>query len=408
MKAQALAVTVLRTGLAIDAMSMDPDWSSFDAVLTIGRRHVEAAGAVVVNSNGWVARLGMAPGITLPWRPTPANAIGSLAAACLGVGAIAIIVLKLPLTAPALELSMFEHRSSPLGGLDLGPALPAVPLSIDAVVFGCGGVTNGWAYAVRRLSIRGVLDAVDKQSMREENLGPYVLSTWADIGKPKSDLLKKVLKPAIKVTARPEPLEFYKIRLDQGLVRMPRLVVAGLDDIPPRHVVQRLWPEILIDMAGGGTTTQLVVHHAGQPGICLLEALRAPQAMTDFADRMADATGLSADRIRNSATDAITAEDVAAAPYAHRKVLEAARRAGRLVCGRITDHNLYEEGYSDDFAPAVPFVSAFSGIVGAAETTKALMGLSEPLHQQFEFRTMRGRRLQLQRSPTCECGSQLD
>src|SRR5260370_36981589 len=130
---------------------MDLDWSRCDAVLTIGRRPVEAAGAVVVSSNGWVARLGTAPGITLPWRPTRANAIGSLAAACLGVGAIAIIVLKLPLTAPTLELSMFEHRSSPLGGLDFGPALPAVPLSIDAVVFGCEGVTNGLAYALRRL-----------------------------------------------------------------------------------------------------------------------------------------------------------------------------------------------------------------------------------------------------------------
>jgi hypothetical protein len=65
----------------------------------------------------------------------------------------------------------------------------------------------------------------------------------------------------------------------------------------------------------------------------------------------------------------------------------------------VTDHNLHEEGYSDEFAPAVPFVSALSGIIGAAETMKALRGLSAPLHHQFDFRTMHGRRLHLSRSP---------
>jgi hypothetical protein len=386
-------------------MTQDPMWTGFDAVLTVGRRPVEASGAVTVNSNGWVARLGTSSGSPLTWRRTRANAIGALAAACLGVGAVASILLKLHPSYDAFELSLFELQAGPVGSLGFGPSLPAVPLEIDAIVFGCGGVTNGWAYTARRLPIRGALEAVDKQSLRKENLGTYVLSSWTDLDKSKSALIKKVLKPAIKVTPRPEPLEFYKIRLDRSLVRMPSLIVAGLDDILSRHVVQRLWPAILIDMAGGGTTTQLVVHHAGGTGICLLEALRAPDRTADFAERMEATTGLSADRIRNNPTDAISAEDVAAAPAAHREALEAARRVGRLVCGRITDHNLYEEGYAADFAPAVPFVSALSGIVGAAETTKALMGLSQPLHQQFEFRTMRGRSLQLERSPVCECNN---
>jgi hypothetical protein len=241
------------------------------------------------------------------------------------------------------------------------------------------------------------------QSLRIQNLGPYVLSSWTDIGQPKTDLIRTALAPAIKVTARPEPLEFYMIRLDKGLVTAPRLFIAGLDEILPRHVVQRRWPQTLIDMAGGGTTTQVVVHHAGGAGLCLLEALRAPEGSADFAARMAAATGLSAERIRNNPTDPISEVDVACAPPEHREALEGARRSGRLVCGRITDHNLYEEGYAAEFAPAVPFVSAFSGMVGAAETVKALMGLSVPLHDQFEFRTMHGRRLELERSAGCEC-----
>ncbi len=378
-------------------------WNSFDAVLTVGRERLESERAVTINSNGWIARIGGGSGAPLPWRRTHANAVGALAAACLGAGAIAVMLLKLPRSVQAFELSLFEHRAGPLGSLDMGPPLPTDRLDVDALVVGCGAVTNGWAYTVRRLPIRGALEAVDKESLRKENLGLYVLSTWGDLGKPKSALIRRVLRPAISVTPRPEPFDFYKIRIDRRLVRIPRLVIAGLDEIPARHAVQRLWPEVLIDMAGGGTTTQLVIHRTGLTGICLLEALREPEHTLHFAEQMAAATGLSVERIRGNPTDLITAEDVASAHPNHRKALEAARRQGRQLCGRITDHNLYEEGYTDEFAAAVPFVSAFAGVIGAAETMKALMGLSVPLHHQFEFRTMRGRRLELQRSLACEC-----
>lgn len=87
---------------------------------------------------------------------------------------------------------------------------------MDALLCGCGGVSNGWAYAVRRLPIRGALDAVDKQSLRKENFGPYVLSSWAELTKPKALVLKKALEPRIIVTPRSDPLEFYKIRLTRA------------------------------------------------------------------------------------------------------------------------------------------------------------------------------------------------
>jgi hypothetical protein len=402
-KARALALAILQTEAAVEVLTEDPDWTRFDAVLTVGRRSVKADGALVINSNGWVARLGTTSSIVLPWTYSRANAVGALTAACLGVGATAAILLRMPGPPQAFELSMFNLRTGPLQSLAFGPMLPVVPPQIHAVVFGCGGVTNGWAYAVRRLPIRGALEAVDMQSLRKENLGPYVLSTWADLDKSKAALIKKALSPGIKVTSRPEPLEFYKIRLDQGLVEIPRIMIAGLDAIAPRHVVQRLWPDVLIDMASGGTTTQLVVHHAGGAGCCLLEALELPDGTADFAQRMADATGLSAQRIRNNPTDPISEEDIAAAPPEHRGKLETARRTGRLVCGRVTEYNLSEEGYSTAFHPAVPFVSALSGIAGAAETMKALMGASVPFHHQFEFGTMRSRRRQLERSSLCEC-----
>lgn len=402
-RAKRLGVLIVRSDAAVQVLSEDPNWNAFDVVITIGQSPAPVPGAITINSAGWVARMATGPDTYVPHQPSKYNAIGALAAACLGVGAASTILLKLPPATHAFELSLFDHATGEFGSLEPGPLLPSSALEIDALLFGCGGVTNGWAYAIRRLPVRGVIEAVDKQSLRKENLGPYVLSSWSDLDKPKAVLIRRALAPRFKVTPRPEPLEFYMIRLDQKLVSLPQLVIAGLDDIPPRHTVQRLWPRVLIDLAGGGTTTQLVVHHAGGDGMCVLEALRAPEGRHDFAAKMAAATGLSAERIRNNPTDPISLDDVQSAPPEYRSALEAARRDGRLICGRVTDHNLLEEAYTDDFAPAVPFVSAFSGIDGAASTMRVLMGLSIPIHHQFDFKTLRGRAIRLRRSPECEC-----
>jgi len=63
------------------------------------------------------------------------------------------------------------------------------------------------------------------------------------------------------------------------------------------------------------------------------------------------------------------------------------------------------EGHDPDFAPAVPFVTALSGIKGAAETVKWLMGQRYPhsLHFQHSFESGRARALGMVCNPDCEC-----
>jgi len=61
------------------------------------------------------------------------------------------------------------------------------------------------------------------------------------------------------------------------------------------------------------------------------------------------------------------------------------------------------EAASPDFAPAVPFVTAFSGIIGAAETLKVLLGFSVGLHFQRHFHYNRTRILQMVCDPECQC-----
>src|SRR5207253_957466 len=98
--------------------------------------------------------------------------------------------------------------------------------------------------------------------------------------------------------------------------------------------------------------------------------------------------------------------DVAAAPPEKRAALEAARRRGQRVCGRATGLDLNEEEPGTEFTPAVPFVTAFSGIVGAAQTTRRLFGAGGgSVHFQFSFLSYRARTMRMRCASDCECRS---
>src|SRR5207302_8935097 len=94
---------------------------------------------------------------------------------------------------------------------------------------------------------------------------------------------------------------------------LPPVIINGLDNVLTRHSVQRLWPATLIDMAAGGLTSQAIVNCADDHGGCLLTALEVPHNELDWADRLAQLTGLSAERIRKDPTSAITKSDIDAA-----------------------------------------------------------------------------------------------
>jgi len=186
---------------------------------------------------------------------------------------------------------------------------------------------------------------------------------------------------------------------------VPQLVVTGLDNVETRHSVQRLWPETLIDMAAGGFTSQVLVKNNRDPGLCLVSALEMRERDLTYSERLSGATGLAIDRILEAPTEPITKKDVAGAPLEMQAELERARQAGELICGRIRYHNLSRESNGPYFDPAVPFVTSFSGVVGAAETMKWLMGRrhSHSLHLQYSFQSGRIRAFQMNCLPDCEC-----
>jgi hypothetical protein len=379
--------------------------SQFDAVINIGTEIAHDLPWTTVNSTGWVARVA-GPGSgtdRLLWLPDESNPIGALAAATLGTGRAFLFLVGRPLRKPAVEISLFTYQVSSPGALHPGPRLPVRPINLQGLVVGCGAVTNGWAYAIKRLPIQGEIDAIDKQALRIENVAPYVAASREWIDKSKAEMIAALLSPAIKVTPRPEEWELFKIRLRYGL-QVPPIVVNGLDNVETRHSVQRLWPDALIDMAAGGLTSQVITKAGQSESICLLRALDRTTGEIGWAERLAQETGLRVERILDEPTSAITEADVAAAPEEKRTMLDTARREGQLLCGRITEQNLRFEGPSDQFAPAVPFVTAFSGVVGAAETMKWLMGYRAlGLHFQHSFASGQSRRLSMQCAQDCEC-----
>jgi hypothetical protein len=372
-----LANEIYGSGDWIKFIGSEREATEFDAIINVGSDIRNELPWITVNSTGWVARVADASAgfKSLPWSHKSANACGALGAACLGAGAAFLTILGKP-TSISQEISLFTHQQGNLGTLDDGPALPSDPLRIDAFLVGCGAVANGWAYTIKELPVVGLLQAIDRQSLCIENLGPYVLATSAKLKIPKTQIIADFLAPKIIVTPRPEEWELFKIRLTYGTV-VPPLIVNGLDHVGTRHSVQRLWPTMLIDMGAAALTSQVIVKPSSIDALCLLRALDVPPGEIEWAERLAVETGLSAERIRNESVTEITDADVDRADQSHRAKLETFR--GKLICGRITQHNLTMEAPNPDFAPAVPFVTAFSGVVGAAETLKFQSNRSRPL-----------------------------
>jgi hypothetical protein len=380
------------------------DVSDFDAVLNVGRKVAGDRPWITVNSAGWVARLAVSNSgaDTLFWESQPQNPVGAIAAASLGVGAVFLQIIGQPPKGP-VEFSLFSHESATPGTLGTGPQLPSSPLTLRAFLVGCGAVTNGWAYTIKRLPVIGELQAIDNQALRTWNLGTYVAVDRQGVQEPKVGLIRALLSPQITVTPRAEEWELFKIRLGYGGISCPDIIVNGLDNVDARHSVQRLWPDTLIDMAAGGLTSQVIVSQRKRGGLCLLRGLvRPPDEMT-WAERLSRKTGLHMERILNEPTTPITQEDIDRSCPEYRAELERVR--GHLICGHVTRQNLEMEGADTDFAPAVPFVTTWSGVVGAAETLKWLMGYrnSSSLHYQKSFQSGRVRALEMICDPQCEC-----
>ncbi|MGH9029383.1 MAG: hypothetical protein ACRDV4_07190, partial [Acidimicrobiales bacterium] len=111
--------------------------------------------AIVVNSDGWLARLASgseAPRV-LPMSAATPNAVGAIAAACLGSGEMFLRLIDFAIQSRNVELTMMTGESGPVGSFHRGPDLPESSARLDGLLVGCGNVGNGWTYAMRHLPV---------------------------------------------------------------------------------------------------------------------------------------------------------------------------------------------------------------------------------------------------------------
>jgi len=376
-----------------------------DATISIGAEVRAVPNWITINSDGWLSRCATSNGTTaaLPHGYTLTNPFGALGAACLGAGQAFLALIGRALLQDAIEISLYTLQQSLPGELAPGPELGTDPVPLDVLLIGCGGVGNGWIYAIRRAPASGRVEPVDHQALRPENLGSYVCATQARLKTPKAQIAKEELEStAFTVIPRAERFRFFQARFGYGQSYVPEIVISALDKPHPRHMVQRLWAPLTIDLAAEELTSQLVVKRLDDTGMCVIEAHTNPDGEDAELVELAAATGLPVGRLRDFES-LITEEDIAAAAPEKQPALEDARRRRRPICGRVGDLDLKEEEYSVEFTPAVPFVTAFTGIVAAAQTVKAKLEPLASLHFQFSFNSYRSRILNMHSAEDCEC-----
>jgi hypothetical protein len=162
----------------------------------------------------------------------------------------------------------------------------------------------------------------------------------------------------------------------------------GLDNIPARHLVQNLWPDLIIDGAISDFACQVSRHPWGEDIACLKCLFQEPiQSAEQLASR---ATGLSPARTQQ-AFEVITSDDVQVAPIIKKDWLRA--RIGQKICSVVEEavaKQISEEQQGEGFEPSVPFVAGLSASMMVAELVKYTCGWPTPLAPRFQFDVLRG------------------
>lgn len=391
-------------GKKVEFLRDVPDFSQFDAILSIGIKARPGLPWTIINSNGFLARV--SSGVAdIPGPCDIYNPIGALAAACLGIGEVFKRLVRLKgergTMLNGFSFSLRNYTESPA---DYGPTIPE-SLPYDLLVVGAGAIGNGIIHLISRLPFTGTITVVDREEYGRENLGTCILMAPDDSEKSKSTRLASILNNCgIRANGFAGTFERYARDLQQ----FPQIVLNALDNIDVRHEVQRtLWPNIAIDGAIGDFMCQ-VSRHPWPDDIACLICLFQQQPSRPAEDVQSDVTGLSKVRLQNP-NAVVTGDDVKAAPPDKRDVLKS--HVGQPICS-VVEHAMAQkissEQQSADFEPSVPFVACFSACMVMTEALAYLCDWGTKLEPRFQFDFLFGPAFGLElpqsRKQICICG----
>lgn len=381
------------------------EFARYDAILSIGTIARADLPWTVVNSNGWLARVS-STGSGLRPECAQTNAIGALAAASLGVSEIfkRLLCLK-PERGAYFEALTFSCYNFVTGVDEPGPALPENIVLPVTLVCGQGAIGNGLTLLFSQMQFHGELYLLDKQAYGPENLGTCVLLGSDGVGKPKAlwnlRFLANTRVEAKEIVADIESLD----GAFGTCYPYPTIVVNGLDNIPARHAIQDLWPDVIFDGAVGDFSCQVISSAWGSDLACLKCLFVEPTA-PDPHIAASHETGLGLDRVRDSEC-VVTLADIEAAPPAKRPYLQ--EHIGVKICSVVSEAmiaRIAQVGTQASFAPSVPFVASMSATMVMGSLTRRLL---EPhsLIPRFIFDILqgpdRGELLRERARPRCIC-----
>jgi hypothetical protein len=385
-----------------ELLATPPDFMIFDAILSVGAETHSELPWTTINSNGWVARVSSGATALSPVCDQ-ANPVGALAAASLGASEIFKRLIKLvPERAEALDGLAFSFYSYEVGD-DPGPHLPDKIL-VEIFVMGVGAIGNGVVHLLNSLPVSGTAFFVDRQKFAEENLGTCILIGPNNLDTPKAVFAAKLLESKLTTRGFPQDLAEFASTTVKDLP-YPKIILNGLDEIDPRHSVQSLWPDLIIDGAIGAFACEATLHPWGEDLSCLYCDFEHPPQRSEQLE--SELTGLREDRLKDMNLR-VTEDDVRAAPAGKREWLST--QVGKEICSVVSEatiEKLSQEKQKEGFRPSVPFVAGLSSCMMVAELIRHTLQWPRILETGFQFDVLAGPQYGMRkahsRKPTCIC-----
>lgn len=352
-------------------VACDGNWSSYDAILSIGSTVRADLPWTAMTANGWIASVTSgARGIAADCsRPNP---ITALAAASLGVCEVfkRLIALRLELgeLLDGAALSLWDHA---LGGSE-GPDIPA-RLEADILVNGAGAIGSAIVHLLARLPRVGELTVVDKQDYGPENWGTCLDLERSQVGKSKAEIVARRLHPRGSVRGLHTTIEAATKEQLGVVARWPEIVLNGLDSIDARHEAQEIWPDLIIDGAlDADLQVRVSAHEWASDRACLRCLYQLPPRGPAVAEQMR-VTGLAKESLVDLDRP-LTEEDVAAADPARQVDLRS--WVGKRVCSLVSEQiarAMSRSHLDEGFSPSVPFAACFSACLVVTELVRYLI-----------------------------------
>lgn len=376
-----------------------PQYDAYGAILSVGHPTVITPTMIIVDSSGWLAmtsRSGYFPPVS---QVRDGNPFGPLMAAALGAAEVFKLLLDpLPGRAHSFGDSSFSTFDYSVNGHEPGPPLSGSVHIPRSLLAGVGAVGNAFLLSLSFLNdVRGNLIAVDHETIDDvSNLNRYVIAVEEDANPerptPKTELAVRLFRGRLlRVHPYQEKLERVSERIYRKEVPRPQVLLSAVDNNAARDLLQKLWPDLLLEGATDRTTSQ-VSKHAYEEGLGCLLCIHTmdgePAPEFSYVKHAASISGLSQERIlagQGNPGAVVTDEDIRSAPQEIREMLRV--NVGKPICSVLAEVEKLsrKSGAALPIRPAVSFVSMISGILMAAEFAKYATGLKSPLETLFQM-----------------------